>query len=434
MDKKRLFNIFLIVFIDLLGFGLILPLLPFYAESYGATPTLIGLLTASYAAAQLIGAPWLGRLSDRYGRRPVLLISILGTFLSLLLLGGAEFLGTWLAGTLNNGMASSSQIYTFILVLLFTSRILDGLTGGNISVAQAYITDITDERSRASGLGLIGAAFGLGFIFGPAVGGFLSGFGYSVPAFAAAGLAGINLISVYLALPESLSLEDREKNIVRNKPAFSFQSLYEALTRPRVGPLLQIRFFFGLAFSMFQTIFPLYALYRLGLDATQTGFILTYVGILAAFVQGFAVGRLVNRYPENRLILVSSAVMGVALAAWAVTWNVWVLLVVLAPIAFAGGVLNTVLSSSLTKSVHNEEVGGILGLSTSVESTTRVIAPSAGGFLLGQVGTWAPGLVGTLLMAWVTIFAWRKLVVNPDPPLESGQESLAPASSMITSE
>jgi len=165
MKNKPLASIFLIVFIDLLGFGLILPLLPYYVESFGASDTLIGILVASYAAAQLIGAPLLGRLSDRFGRRPILLLSLFGTLVSFLLLGFAQSL--W---------------------LLFVARIADGITGGNISVAQAYIADVTNQKNRAKGLGLIGAAFGLGFIFGPATGGFLSQWGYAVPAFAACDL------------------------------------------------------------------------------------------------------------------------------------------------------------------------------------------------------------------------------------------------------
>ena len=181
MKNKPLFSIFLIVFIDMLGFGLILPLLPYYAETFGASDTVIGLLVASYAAAQLIGAPLLGRLSDRFGRRPILLISLVGTLLGFLLLGFAS-----------------------TLFILFAARILDGITGGNISVAQAYISDVTDSKNRAKGLGMIGAAFGLGFIIGPATGGLLSQWGYAVPAFAAAGLVAINLLMVALWLPESL--------------------------------------------------------------------------------------------------------------------------------------------------------------------------------------------------------------------------------------
>lgn len=402
------------VFVDLLGFGLILPLLPYYADSYGATPLIVGLLTASYAAAQLLGAPLLGRLSDRYGRRPILLVSIFGTFVGFVLLGVAEPLGEWLASWL--GLAASTN--TIILSLLFTSRVADGLTGGNISVAQAYITDVTTDENRAQGLGMIGAAFGLGFIIGPATGGLLSTWGFAVPAFAAAGLAFLNLIAVYIYLPESLTSEKRAAMVARKiEASFSLKALWEALNRPRVGPLLHIRFFFGLAFSIFQTIFALYAQYRLDLDARATGFILTYVGVLSVFVQGFAVGKLSSRFKDNRLVLVSTILMAVSLFGWAFVPNVITLLIIMAPLAFAGGILGTILNSALSKAVYTEEVGGTLGLAASLESATRVIAPSLGGFLLGEIGTWAPGILAAAIMAWVSYFVWRKLFLNPDPPL-----------------
>jgi DHA1 family tetracycline resistance protein-like MFS transporter len=198
---------------------------------------------------------------------------------------------------------------------------------------------------------------------------------------------------------------------------FSLNSLWQALNRPRVGPLLHIRFFFGLAFATFQTIFALYAQYRLDLDARATGFILTYVGLLSVIVQGYAVGKLSKKFKENSLILVSSFLMAGSLLAWAFTPNVTTLLIIMIPLAFAGGILGTILNSALTKVVYPEEIGGTLGLSTSLESLTRVIAPSLGGFLLGQAGTWAPGVLASLIMFWVSIFVWRRLFVNPDPPL-----------------
>ena len=417
MSKSRLFPIFLVVFVDLLGFGLILPLLPFYADAYGATPTIVGLLTASYAAAQLLGAPILGRLSDRYGRRPILLVSITGTLVGFLLLGLAEPFGKALAGVAGGGAVNLALENSMILAILFISRILDGLTGGNISVAQAYISDVTDDKGRAQGLGLIGAAFGLGFILGPAAGGLLSTWGYAAPAFAAAALAAINLVSVAVNLPESLTPELRTRLAERKRPSLSLRALWQALNRPRVGPLLHIRFFYGLAFATFQTIFPLFAQYRLGLDARQTGFVLTYVGVLAALVQGVGVGLLAKRFSDNNLIFSSILLMTGALLAWAFVPSVWWLLVVMIPLAFAGGVLNTVLNSALTKVVYPEEVGGTLGLASSLESGTRVLAPSAGGVLLGQVGSWAPGVFGAVLMVWVSTFAWRRLIRRPDPPL-----------------
>jgi DHA1 family tetracycline resistance protein-like MFS transporter len=422
MEKRRLITVFVIVFIDLLGFGLILPLLPYYADRYGATPFVVGLLTASYAAAQLIGAPVLGRLSDRHGRRPVLLISIAGTALGFLLLGLAEPLGILLAGLLPSSL-SGQELDTatniIILAILFTSRILDGVTGGNISVAQAYITDITDEENRAQGLGLIGAAFGLGFIIGPAVGGALSAGGrYAIPAFFAAALAFLNWIAVYLWLPESLT--DEIKAQLAKQPAraiLSLTELWQAMRRPRFGPLLHVRLWYGLAFATFTGVFALYAQYRLGLDATQTGYILAYVGLLIVLVQGLAIGPLAKRFPENRLIFGAVVVLTVSLLGWAFAPNVLLLLVILAPIAFASGVLNTVINSAITKSIYPEEVGGALGVATSIESLTRVIGPAAGGLLLGALGTWAPGVIGALILVWLISYVWRRLIVNPDPPL-----------------
>ncbi|MGB2964366.1 MAG: MFS transporter [Anaerolineales bacterium] len=408
MEKKRLFNIFIIVFIDLLGFGLILPLLPFYADQYGATPVVVGLLTAIYAATQLFGAPLLGRLSDRFGRRPILLISIFGTFLGFLLFGVSEPAGEIIASLLG------SPVPKMILAILFFSRALDGFTGGNISVAQAYITDVTSEENRARGLGLIGAAFGLGFIIGPAAGGFLSGYGLHVPAFVAAGLSAINLLMVAIWLPESLTEEERAAIAEREVPRISLKALWQALNKPEVGPILSISFWYGLAFALFTTMFSLFAQYRLGLDARQTGYVLAYVGILIALVQGVGVGVITKRFPEKWIILISTGILSLALAAWAFTPSLILLLIFLIPLALPSGILNTVLRSALTKVVSKDEVGGTLGLSASLESLTRVIAPSLGGFLIGTLGTWAPGVMGSLIMAGVLLFAWKKIIRKPD--------------------
>ena len=417
MRNNRLLIIFLVVFVDLLGFSLILPLLPYYAEQYGANAILIGLLTASYAAAQLIGAPILGRLSDQYGRRPVLLVSIAGTVLGFVLLAVAEPLGQWIGTTLLGG--SLVAINLAILSLLFVSRIIDGLTGGNISVAQAYIADITTPENRNQALGMIGAAFGLGFIIGPAIGGYLSTFGYNVPAWAAAGIATVNLVAVYFFLPESITPERRAELTHRPRPSFSFGALGHAIQRPRVGPLFHIRFFFGLAFAMFQTIFALYAAGPpLNLAVQQTAYVLTYVGVLAVFTQGFAIGRLAKRYTDRQLMFTAAIMMAVGFFLWGMAPNVLTLLIVLIPIAFGGGVLNTVINGALSKSVYPEEIGGTLGISASVESLTRVIAPALGGILLQYFSAWGPAIFSGLIMIWVATFIWRRLFVNPDPPLE----------------
>ena len=390
MNRKLLFSILLVVFIDLLGFSLILPLLPYYAETFNASKFVTGLLIAVYAFMQLIGAPILGRLSDRYGRRPILLISVFGTFIGFLLFGFATTL--W---------------------MLFAARILDGLTGGNLSVAQAYISDVTDARNRANGLGLIGAAFGIGFIIGPVTGGVLSQYGYNVPGFVAAGLALINFILIYAWLPESLTQEKREQLGEKKQPSLTLDALVTALKRPFTGSLLITRFFFSLAFAIFQTIFSLYALAKFNLSARDTGFVLTYVGILSVFVQGFLVGKLTTRFREDHLITFAVALMALSLFGWALAPSVFWLLVVLAPTSLSGGILNTLLSSTLTKAVEPQEVGGILGLSASVESSTRIIAPILGGALLEKVGTWSPGAFGAIVMVGVTIYVFTKILNHP---------------------
>jgi DHA1 family tetracycline resistance protein-like MFS transporter len=427
MKRNPLVLIFAFVFIDLLGYSLFLPLLPYYADTLGASPLLVGLLIASNALAQLVASPTIGRLSDRYGRRKLLVASIVGTLLSFLMLGLVEPLGGLLDGLTGGALGLGSAA----LVMLFASRIFDGLTGGNIALARAYITDVTDEESRARGLGMIGAAFGLGFVVGPAMGGLLSNWApatsilveaglsrYAVPAFVAVVLAALNLGGVLLWLPESLTPERRAE--MRKRPAkavLSIPALWAALRRPRFGPLLHITFVHNLAFALFTANFALYTQYRLGLSDQATSYILTYVGILVVLVQGLAIGRLTARYRETRLVLGAALLMVPSLLAWAIVSNVPLLLVVLAPLALGGGVLNTVISSLITKSVHPDEIGGALGLSASLESLTRVLAPALGGLLIQRLGASSLGVVAGVLMIWLVTYIWRRLVANPDPPL-----------------
>jgi len=387
MQKKRLFTIFVVVFLNLLGLGLIIPLLPFYAEKFDASSTTVGLLVSTYAAAQFVGAPLLGRLSDRYGRRPILLISMFGTFVGYILLGVAGAL--W---------------------ILFVSRLLDGLTGGNISVARAYITDVTKAEDRAKGLGLIGAAFGLGFIIGPAVGGFLSTGGhYSIPAFTAAGVSFLSLLGIYFWLPETLTPDRRRELSTQRRSAFTLDTFRTALSQPRVGPLLKIGFVFSLVFVTFEGVFSLHAQKHLGLESNQTGYLLAYVGILVTLVQGGLIGHLTKRYTEDKLISWGVVLMGVALLGWAYAPSVWVAMLALAPLSLAAGILGTTIHSALTKTVYTDQVGSILGLATAMESFTRVIGPSIGGALMDWAGTWAPGFLGALLMTILGIYIWTNI-------------------------
>jgi DHA1 family tetracycline resistance protein-like MFS transporter len=390
--KKPLFLILLYVFVDVLGFSLILPLLPFYAETFDATPGVVGMLLGANAVTQLIGAPLIGRLSDRYGRRPMLLISVAGTAISFILLG----------------LANS-------LFMLFFSRILDGFLGGNISLAQAYITDITEGRERSKGLGFIGAAFGLGFIFGPAIGGTLSAGGnYTLPALAAAALALVNLLGVLFILPESLTSQDRKDRVQSSSERVTLSALLRAMKRPCVGPLLNLILFYGLAFTMFQSIFAIFAQQRLALDAQSTGYILTYVGVVIVVVQGGVISLLTKYFADKQLIFAGAVLLAASLLAWAFTYTIWMLLIVLIPIALAGGVLNVVSNSALSKSVRREETGGTLGLSAALGSLDRVVSPVLGGVLIGRLGPWGPGLLGAALMAVMSIFIWNRILFVPD--------------------
>ncbi|NSW51610.1 MAG: MFS transporter [Anaerolineae bacterium] len=390
--KRRLGLIFFFVFIDLLGYSLILPLLPYYAETYNANATLVGLLGTSNALAQFFAAPIIGRLSDRYGRRPLLIFSILGTVVSFLILGLANTLG-----------------------MIFISRIMDGVLGGNVSLARAYITDITDESNRAKSLGIIGAAFGLGFIFGPALGGFLSRFGFSVPAFLAAGLSLVNLVLVIIWLPESISKEEQTQRRRNPQTAFTLQLLLKEIKRPCVGQLLQITLAFSLAFTLFTSSFALFSKDQLGFTAQTTSYLLTMVGVIQVFVQGFAIGRLTSRFKERQLILFGVVILTISFIFYTFTNSFIWMIINLIPIALLAGVVNTTLPSQLSKSVIKEDVGGTLGLSAAAQTFAQIVCPIIGGLLIGNVGGWAIGLTAAALMLVAVFLIWKKLLPLPDP-------------------
>ena len=389
--NRRLAIVIGYVFIDLLGFSLILPLLPYLAETFQATPLVIGLLPVAKALPQMLSTPIIGRLSDRFGRKPLLLMCIASTVIGFVLLATARS-----------------------LTMLFVSRIVDGLLGGNTALARTYITDITDDKNRSRGLGLIGAAFGVGFIIGPLSGGLLSKLGYSVPGFVAAALSLANFIAVALWLPESLTPQQRK--VYRSSPhtAFNLQRLVEAIKRPCVGPLLQVRFWFSLAFTLFQVNFVLYAKIRLGLDLTTTSLLLTFVGVLAVITQVFIIGRLTDRFSEKTLIRIGTIILAVSLVGWGLVPNLFLLVIVLVPIAIAGGVLSVVITSQLTKAIRKEEVGGTLGLDDSLQTFAQIVTPVAGGALIQYLGASSLGFVAGALMAVAVLVVQFILMGKPE--------------------
>jgi len=365
MNRSPLIVILTTVFIDLVGFGIVIPVLPFYAEGtkFNATPRTVGLLFASYSIMQLIFSPILGRLSDKYGRRPVLLISIIGTGIGFLVIGFAN-----------------------TLPMLFAGRILDGITGGNISTAQAYIADITTKENRASGMGLIGAAFGVGFIFGPAIGGILSRWGIHVPFMFAAALCFANAILLYFRLPETV----KPNRPVEHRAATGrgFRQLVNSLKQPRLAFVLSIYFLFVVAFSIMTTSFSLYTMFRFGYDAQHTGYLFAYVGVIAVIIQGGLIGRLVKRFGEMPLVIVGALCFAISL--FAVPF-VGPAAGGLAGLLIGGGVFSLgnslatpALTSLASKSAAAEQQGTILGVTQSVASLARAVGPSLAAVLIAS--------------------------------------------------
>ena len=362
MKRSPLLVIFITVFIDLVGFGIVIPVLPFYAQGtkFGATPREVGLLFASYSVMQLIFAPVLGRLSDKYGRRPVLLISLIGTSLGFLILGFATTL--W---------------------MLFLGRIIDGISGGNISTAQAYIADVTTKEDRAKGMGLIGAAFGLGFVFGPAIGGVLSRWGINVPFLFAGTLAFANAILLYFVLPETVTQDHPAR--ISAASGRGWRQLIESLKRPRLGFVLTIYFLSIVAFSIMTAVFSLFMMFRLGYDAFHNGWIFAYVGVISAIIQGGLIGKLVKRFGEPTLVIIGSLLFSASLFATPFIGPAVGLMGILltGAVSSIGNALNAPsLSSLASKSAGAGEQGGVLGAMQSVASLARAVGPSLAAFLI----------------------------------------------------
>ena len=415
MRRSQLYTIFFVVFIVMLGFGLLMPLLPYFVTEYGGNALLLGLLVSSYAAAQFVGAPLLGRLSDRMGRRPILIVSLSGTALGFLLLGLAPPIGRGLASLAAD--PTVAQQNGAILGVMFFSRILSGASGGMLTVAQAYIADVTDLDHRTQALAYIGAAFGLGFILGPVAGGVLSRWGFAAPAFAAAGMAALNLLTVITVLPESLTTSRQAEMAGKPKKALiSFATIISRMAAPGIGPLLTIRLFASVAGSLFMALFTMWSKERLGLNAQNVSYVLAYQGALSIVLQVALIGPLTRRFSDAKLITSAVGVLAVALLAWALTPNVPVLLLVLIPQVLASGTLNTVINSAITWSVTPEEMGDALGTASALDSLSRVVAPSVGGWLLGALGTWAPGVLAAAILTGLAVFAWRRLIVAPFVP------------------
>lgn len=434
LDFKRVLPIFVIVMVDLLGLTIIIPLLSLYAASYGADPFTIGLLGAAYPVMQFIGAPLLGRLSDRYGRKPVLLISQVGTVIGFLLMGFAGSI--W---------------------VLFLARIIDGLSGANISTAQAAIADSTTEKTRTQGLGLIGAAFGIGFVIGPVLTFAvlaLTGNNFHVVAFVAAAFSALSIGLTSSWFKETLPAEKRGQSAPR--ASLSFGAMLQALRHPLVGFLLVLMFAQQLIFGGFEQLLSLFTLNRLGLDARGNAFLFVILGVIVVVVQGYLIGKWSRKYGDRWLILTGALLLAIGLVLTSVTPQVaapwyskqtlvtelggaggrtlpgetpptqdvniplpddtntgwagilWAI-VMMVPIAIGGGLMAPAINSTITQRVDRVEIGGMLGISAAFASAANALAPVIGGAIFQGLGSTAPFLIGGAAMALLWLLSRGRL-------------------------
>ncbi|MBX3020847.1 MAG: MFS transporter [Bdellovibrionales bacterium] len=388
MKDKRLIVIFLTVFIDLVGFGIIIPLNPYLAEKFGASPLMVGLLMSVYSLMQFIFSPIWGQISDRVGRRPVILIS---------LLGGA--------------IAHTAFAFADSLTMLLLARAFAGLFGGNISTAMAYIADITDEKNRSKGMGLVGAAFGLGFILGPVLGGVFGlvgknlgsepPLGESFPALIAAGICALNFLFALKFLPESRKFGEQVP--VRGH---RFARIWQALTTPLLGLLMLMVFLNGCAMALIEA--PLFLLVqdKFQWTAWTASFGFGYIGVIMVFTQGFLIRRLLPKYGERHLLTVGLLFMAAGLALVTISDTVALLAVAVTALGLGNGFVNPSLNGSISLASGEEVQGNNLGVSQSLSSLSRIIGPAVGGGLYQHSGMTSPFFAAAALAFAGFVVAW----------------------------
>jgi DHA1 family tetracycline resistance protein-like MFS transporter len=381
---RPLLIIFLTIFVNLVGFGIIIPLLPYYAETFGASPAVIGLLFAVFSLCQLAAAPALGDLSDRYGRRPILIFSLLGTVVSFVMLA----------------MAHS-------VAMLFAARMVDGLSGGNISTARAYVADVTEPKDRARAYGLIGAAFGLGFILGPALSGLLSHISYTAPIWAAAAVTLVATAMAWLWLPETVH---RARAGVGNP----FQYLPALVQRPVVRRVLLIDFIYWCAFAVFQTTFALFAARRFQFDVARTGYFFAAFGIIGAIIQGGLIRTVVHRLGDKATFILGLVFGAIGLVAAAMAHTVTAFAVALVPMALGIGFGHPTVSSIVSLVARGDEQGRVQGAASAVESLGRTVGPVWGNSALERFGDSTPYLSAACLLLITLVLCAGLNVTDPD--------------------
>jgi multidrug resistance protein len=344
----------LTVFVDMVGFGIVVPVLPLYTERFGASPFAIGMLLAVYSGMGFIFSPIVGALSDRFGRRSILLLSTVGQATGFVIMGAAN-----------------------ALLWLFVARIIDGMFGANVSTTQAYVADVTPPEDRSRSMGLLGAAFGVGFIFGPLIGGVLSQISLSAPFYFASGLAAANALLIFFVLPESLPAADKSR-----PDRDTFGTLFRGGLGSVIVPLMAAYFFMMTGFSILTSFFAIFTEDRFGYNASANGYIFAFIGVLAVIVQGALIGPLVKNFTEKRIAIAGLAVLACSTFALPLSHAVAMLLLVAGGIAVGNAFVSPTLNGLVSRSVNQYWQGRVLGLMQASASLGRFFGPPVGGWLL----------------------------------------------------
>lgn len=392
-NKTSFLIISLIIFIDLLGFGIIIPLLPdFMKNVVMAKESVIGLVVGIFSLMQFIFTPVWGSMSDIYGRKPILVMSLIGNVLSYFLMA-----------LVFSGIFPS-------LTLLIISRALAGIFSANLSAAQSVVSDITTKENRSKGMGLIGAAFSLGFIFGPALGGLLAHkFGYGTPLFLATIFSFIAAVLCITVFKETLSPElmKENKRNFKGVTVINFKGVHDVITNKKVGIYVIIFFFITFSFANIHATFLLFAERKEGLNLNQeeVGLLMSFMGVIAAVVQGSMIKFFKNKIGEEKSLLFGNILTSIGLALIPFSINVPIILVVLSVLAFGNGLNNPMVLGLISQNVGQDEQGSVLGINQALGSLARFLGPVWGGFIYQSLGFQSPFLSGAFFMILITVFS-----------------------------
>jgi MFS family permease len=382
--RRSLALIFFIMLLDIVGLTILGPVAPFIVRRYSSDALMVTMITVIYAAAQFFAAPLLGKLGDRYGRRPILLISVAGSVVGYVIfgLGGA-------------------------LWILFLSRLIDGITGGNLSTASAYIADVSKPEERAQNFTLVGIAWGLGLVLGPALGGISSQISLEAPAFAAAGLSAVGVLINFFWLPESLPKERRETAPIRLKDLNPFVAIGQMARKPGLGWLLIVLCLFNFTFNSINTTESVFMIWKFDALPWQVGLQLVLLGIAIAVVQSAFVPRLVPRYGERRVAILSilgQAVGGLAAFFSPFLWSFYVITVLSRG---ASGLIFPTLTTLTTNRVSEREIGVLMGVTTALGSLMNIFGPAWGGLVYDKIMPGAPYWLGAVVYVAAALMVVR---------------------------